>query len=91
MMVYLQKIHMLIVHRFLNVICELLESLIDKDSKFYTSTIKLPKNDIIRIKESIRDNIFEVPPYLSIIEVKLDEYETYGESLYLCPEKLKLF
>ncbi len=67
---------------------ELLESLVDKEDKLYLSTFKLPENDIMRLKETILDCIFAVPPYLSIVEVKLDELnQTFGESLYLCDEK----
>ena len=67
---------------------QLLESLIDTNDKLYKSTFILPDNDIKRILESINENIMEIPPYLSIVEVKLDNKDnTYGESLYLCDEK----
>lgn len=67
---------------------QLLESLIDINDKLYNSTFILPDNDIKRILESIIENIMEVPPYLSIVELKIDDKgNTYGESLYLCDEK----
>ena len=67
---------------------QLLESLIDTNDKLYKSTFILPDNDIKRILESINENIMEIPPYLSIVEVKMDDKNnTYGESLYLCNEK----
>lgn len=68
---------------------ELLESLVDKNDILYKNTKILSNFDISEIKDMIKHCIFEVPPYLSIVEVKLDDKgNTYGESLYLCNEKL---
>ena len=45
--------------------------------------------DIEDIKNLLFEAIFEIPPYLSIIEVKMDDKgNTYGESLYLCEQKI---
>ncbi len=45
--------------------------------------------DIEDIKNLLFEAIMEIPPYLSIIEVKIDDQgNTYGESLYLCEQKI---
>ena len=68
---------------------ELLESLVDIDNELYKNTHILGKYDITNILDTLKDNIFAIPPYLSIIEVKIDDKgNTYGESLYLCEEKI---
>ena len=71
---------------------ELLESLVDLESEYYTQTKILDQYYIEELKNNLKDAIFEIPPYLSIIEVKVDDKgNTYGESLYLCDEKLDLY
>ena len=71
---------------------ELLESLVDLESEYYTQTKILDQYYIEELKNNLKDAIFEIPPYLSIIEVKMDDKgNTYGESLYLCDEKLDLY
>ena len=72
--------------------CELLESLVDLESEYYTQTKKLDQYYIEELKNNLKAAIMEIPPYLSIIEVKVDDQgNTYGESLYLCEEKLDLY
>ena len=55
----------------------------------YLSTHKIGNYDKTNILDTLKECIFEVPPYLSIIEIKTDDKgNTYGESLYLCDEKI---
>ena len=71
---------------------ELLESLIDVEDELFKITNELFDFDKSEIKDKIKECIFEIPPYLSIIEVKMDNQgNTYGESLYLCDEKLDYY
>ena len=68
---------------------ELLESLVDKECDLYKYTNKLKEPQINKILVEMCNCIFEIPPYLSILEIKLNEQEeTYAKSLYLCDEKL---
>ncbi len=68
---------------------ELLESLIDTNDDYYKNTDILNNHYINKIKEITLNCIMQVPPYLSIIEVKLNNNgETYAKSLYLCEEKI---
>ena len=62
---------------------EVLEELV-KNDELYDETRNLNKLYKYQILEQLKDNIFEVPPYLSIVEIGVDKNNhTYGESLYL--------
>lgn len=64
-----------------------LESLIDKDSFIFKQTTQLSDFYIKEIKDMIKFCVMQIPPYLSIIEVKINENNgTYAKSLYLCDE-----
>ena len=74
----------------------LLEKIIDYDDILYKQTQPLELENIEKILNKIADNIFEVPPYLSIVEVYSDRsyyienntFSTmYGDSIYLHPSK----
>ena len=66
-----------------------LESLIDKDSPIFKQTTQLSDFYIKEIRDMIKFCVMQIPPYLSIVEVKINENnETYAKSLYLCDEKL---
>lgn len=67
---------------------ELLEPLIDTDSEIYKNTISLSEYYQSEILDNVKMCILNRPPYLSIVEVKINKDGTYGESLYLCNEKL---
>ena len=68
---------------------ELLESLVDLDNDLYKQTKKMRDIEIEDIKNLLFDAVMDVPPNLSIVEVKIDENgNTYGESLYLCQQKI---
>jgi hypothetical protein len=66
---------------------DLLESLVDKESKLYSETSILNKDQQNLILNKINDCVNEEPPYLSILEVYKMGDELKGVSIYLCPEK----
>ncbi len=68
---------------------ELLESLIDTNSQYFKDTDELIEFDINNILTRLKENIMQKPPYLSIIETKLDKNnKTYGDSLFLSQTKI---
>lgn len=65
-----------------------LESLIDFESGLYKKIEKLDAYYIQKIKDEIKSCVFGKPPYLSIINVYIEDDKTKAKSLYLCDEKL---
>lgn len=65
-----------------------LEHLIDFDADIFLNTEKLTVRNINKIKKEILNCIFDVPPYLSIMNVYINKFNrTEGNSLYLNKEK----